>query len=234
MDAFRSRAVRSVTPSGAALTRLFASGSHRPRHHRLRELSEDALHLMQRGVTVSAIDNSSEMARIARSRRVDAHQVAIEELATLDGIFDGVLSDFGALNCDADLHPVRRDLARLIQPGGVAALCLLGRFCFWETMWSLLKGEPRKAVRRWDGEMRAASLGICGRYYSISELKHAFLPDFHLLDWRSIGIFVPPSEGPHFSDSVIRSLGSLDNRVADWPLFRAFGDHRLVIFRRAG
>jgi ubiquinone/menaquinone biosynthesis C-methylase UbiE len=195
---------------------------------------EDALHLMQRRVTVSAIDGSSEMARIARNRGVDARQVAIEELSRVDGIFNGVLSDFGALNCVADLVPVRRDLARLIRPGGVAALCLLGRFCLWETMWSPLKGEPRKAARRWGGEMRAASLGIRGRYYSMSELKRAFLPDFHLLDWRSIGIFVPPSDGPHFSDSVMRSLGALDNRVAGWPVFRALGDHRLVIFRRAG
>src|SRR6266568_218287 len=62
---------------------------------------EDALHFMRSGMRVRAIDASAEMVRIARSRGVDAVRLPIEELERLTGSFDGVLSDFGALNCVA-------------------------------------------------------------------------------------------------------------------------------------
>src|SRR5437868_14651054 len=45
----------------------------------------DALHFMQRGMRVRAIDASSEMVRIARSRGVDATRLVIEELGQMRG-----------------------------------------------------------------------------------------------------------------------------------------------------
>src|SRR5437867_8991299 len=103
---------------------------------------EDALHFMRSGMRVRAIDASAEMVRIARSRGVDAVRLPIEELERLTGSFDGVLSDFGALNCVARLDAIRRPLARLIRPGGSLAICVLGRCCLWETAWYLLRDQP--------------------------------------------------------------------------------------------
>src|ERR1700674_4183250 len=60
---------------------------------------EDALHFMSRGMEVSAIDASSEMVRIASERGVDAKVLAIEDLERVSGCFDGVISNFGAMNC---------------------------------------------------------------------------------------------------------------------------------------
>src|SRR3954466_8681332 len=59
----------------------------------------DALHFMNRRMRVRGIDASREMVRIARSRGVDAARFPIEELAEMRGSFDGIISDFGALNC---------------------------------------------------------------------------------------------------------------------------------------
>ena len=67
---------------------------------------EDAQQLGRAGVRVRAIDASPEMVRIARHRGVDAEVGNIEELEHLDGTFDGVISDFGALNCVEDLAAV--------------------------------------------------------------------------------------------------------------------------------
>ena len=64
---------------------------------------EDSLHFAERGVKVRAIDASCEMVRVARSRGVDASVLPIEDLDRIAGRFDGVISDFGALNCVADL-----------------------------------------------------------------------------------------------------------------------------------
>ena len=46
---------------------------------------EDALHLMQSGVRVTAIDSSPEMVRLASERGVDARTLAIEEIDRLAG-----------------------------------------------------------------------------------------------------------------------------------------------------
>jgi ubiquinone/menaquinone biosynthesis C-methylase UbiE len=192
---------------------------------------EDAAHLMSLGVTVRAIDASAEMVRVARARGVDAMQVPIEELSCVEGRFDAAISDFGALNCIADLDSFRRELARLVRPGGAVALCTLGRFCLWETIWFLLRGDRRRALRRWGGAA-ASSLGITVRHFSMSELEQAMKPEFRLLDWRGIGVFVPPSYITCLSAAALRAAGALDYRLAHWRLFRALGDHRLAIFVR--
>ncbi len=153
---------------------------------------EDALHFMRRGMSVRAIDASSEMVSIAHSRGVDASVLGIEQLDRVQGCFDGVISNFGAFNCVADLHAIRPVLARLIRPGGHLAICILGHFCLWETVWRLLQGQPRKAGRRWRCEQLSASLQIPVRFLSVSNLARAFHPEFTLSDWRGIGAFVPP------------------------------------------
>src|SRR6266478_3974601 len=106
---------------------------------------EDALHFMRLGMSVRAIDASAEMVSIARGRGVHASVLDIEQLNRVQGCFDGVVSNFGALNCVANLHAIRPALARLIRPGGHLAVCIIGRFCLWETAWQSLQGEPRKA-----------------------------------------------------------------------------------------
>lgn len=193
---------------------------------------EDAAHLMSLGIAVEAIDASAEMVRLARARGVDAARIPIEELARVNGDFDGAISNFGALNCVADLPSFRRELARLIRPGGRAALCVLGRFCLWETIWFLLRGRPGKARRRWAGDAAAASLGIRVRHFSMRELERAMSPEFRLLAWEGIGVFVPPSYVTWPGERAMRACRELDRRFARLPGPRACGDHRLAIFAR--
>ena len=109
------------------LERLFRPGD------RLLDLGcgtgEDAVHLERLGAKVLGIDASPAMVRVACARGVDASVLGIEDLASISGHFDGAISNFGALNCVADLAAVRVALARLILPRGYFAVCLLGRFC---------------------------------------------------------------------------------------------------------
>jgi SAM-dependent methyltransferase len=193
---------------------------------------EDALHLMRNGISVRAIDASPEMVRIARGRGVDASVLGIEELNTVQGCFDGVLSNFGAFNCIGDLLAVRQPLARLVRPGGHLAVCIIGHFCLWETAWYLLRGEPRKAARRWGSQQRSDSLRIPVRFFSVRELAQALHPEFALLDWRGIGVFVPPSYVRGLPLSLLQALGTLDSHLAHAPILRALGDHRLIVFAR--
>jgi ubiquinone/menaquinone biosynthesis C-methylase UbiE len=201
---------------------------------------EDALRLMQHGVRVHAIDASPEMVRIARERGVDAHTLPIEHCgilngsldASLDGSFDIALSNFGALNCVEDLESLREPLARLVRPNGYLIVCVIGRFCLWETAWALLRRQPAKAFRRWR-KSAMSSLGIRVYYPSSKRLEAAFHPRFTLVSWCGIGLSVPPSYVTGLPAGVLRILAAFDRRVAHWPLLRALADHRLFVFVRS-
>jgi SAM-dependent methyltransferase len=192
---------------------------------------EDALRLMQAGIRVRAIDASGEMVKIARGRGVDAQVLPIENCGLLNESFDAVLSNFGALNCVQDLDLLREPLARLVRPGGYLALCLIGGFCAWETAWALLHLQPAKAFRRWRGSARS-SLVVRVYYPSRKALEAAFRARFTLVNWRAIGLCVPPSYVTGLSAGLLHKLDAYDRLVAHWPLLRGLSDHRLFIFVR--
>lgn len=96
-------------------------------------IGDDAVHLAELGVEVLGIDAAPKMVDVALSRGVNASVLAIEDLSSSGfspNMFSGAISNFGALNCVADLRSVAAQLARVIRPGGPAAICLMGRFCF--------------------------------------------------------------------------------------------------------
>ena len=118
---------------------------------------EDAVFLGRRGVEVLATDISPSMVEATRSKVeqaglsavVHTRCLAIEGLDDLDTPpFDGVLSDFGGLNCVADLAGVAHGLASRVRPGGVAMLCIMGPTVPWEWLWYSLRREPRRGFRR--------------------------------------------------------------------------------------
>ena len=193
---------------------------------------EDALHLMDAGMRVRAIDSSVEMVRIARTRGVDASVLPIEHVRDIEGRFDGVLSNFGALNCVAQIDLLGESIAHLVRPGGHFVVCVIGRFCVWETASYLLRGYPRKAVRRWSGQSVSRSLGVTVHYPSRKEMQRAFAPHFELVRWSGIGLFVPPSYIDSLSLRTVAALDWIDRRVSHLPLLRAAADHRLFTFIR--
>src|SRR5262249_45972639 len=194
---------------------------------------EDAVHFMNSRIRVCAIDASPEMVRIACSRGVNAARLPIEEIGTVRGSFDGVISNFGALNCVPKLDLLRGSLARLVRPGGYLAICLLGCFCLWETAWYLLRARPRTAFRRWARQGVVSALGVRVLYPSTNQLRQAFAPDFSLVDWCGVGISIPPSYITGLSDNVLNRLAVFERSVSDVPPWRSLADHRLLIFRRS-
>jgi len=193
---------------------------------------DDALRFALEGVNVVGIDESSAMVRIARMRGVDARVCSIQDAGSLRTGFDGAISNFGALNCVADLSVLREPLSQLIAPSGYLVLCVMARFCLWETLWYLLHGDLGKAARRWRGSAQS-SLGLKVHYPGAKAIVRAFAPAFTLLETAGIGILVPPSFVHGLSAELLRGLDRIDRRIASWPLFAAIGDHRILVFRRA-
>jgi len=203
---------------------------------------EDALFLASRGHSVTALDASTNMiSRAMERKREEAPDAAIhlrvlptEQLAMLPpNKWDAVFSNFSGLNCVDDLASVANQLAIRTPPGAPMLLCLSTRFCLWETMWYLLSGEPRKAIRRWSGHSAAILNGIRieVHYPGIAAVQRAFSPHFKLTGAKGIGICVPPSYLEPWMQGRTRLLGlmqRLDSRACKLPGIRGIGDHILL------
>lgn len=191
----------------------------------------DALHFESRGVNVYGVDSSANMVGLARMRGIGAGLISIEELHQIPARFDGVLSNFGALNCVPSLDGVASALVRKVRVGGYIALCFIGSFCAWETCYYLLRGQFRRAFRRRRRQV-GSSLGIDVFYFSRRTILTAFRKNFRLVGTYGIGLFVPPSYVKGLGDRAVARLAMWDKRCAQWPLLRRLADHRLYIFER--
>lgn len=204
----------------------------------------DALHLAERGIRVHACDSSPAMVDVARRRLhgisgVEVERRAIEDLASLSGSYDGLMSNFGGLNCLDNLRPAIVQVKRLVRIGGSAIFCYMGPFCAWEVLWYLAHGKPRKAFRRLSPSGASARIGS-GKQFRVHyparhEIVRAFAPEFRLVQSMGVGVFVPPSyaetfvnDHPQFLEAALR----LDRAVANWPVFRMIGDHVLLHFEK--
>ena len=191
----------------------------------------DAIYLQRRGIHVTAIDASPAMVRIAHSRGVSATRLAVEELDKVTHIYDGILSNFGVLNCAASPEAMAASLARRLRPGGYAILCLLNRACVWEMAWFAVQLRIGTALRRLRPHGAQASLGLRVSYPAARALRCAFAPAFELVESRGIGIFVPPSY-VRLPAAAVRVAARADRWMESLPLMRSIGDHRLFVFQR--
>jgi ubiquinone/menaquinone biosynthesis C-methylase UbiE len=193
---------------------------------------EDAAHFTGRGVTVCATDASPDMIRAARARGgFQASVCRAERLARIGGSFDGAISNFGALNCVAELPAVADSLARMVRPGGHVAICLLGRFCAWEALYYAVRFNWRKAGRRWRGQTVWERRQTIIYYPTVAEIRAAFACDFELQRWTGIGLCVPPSYVP-LPAPLVGLLAWCDGLLACLPFLRALADHRLLLLVR--
>jgi SAM-dependent methyltransferase len=211
----------------------------------------DEEYLATKGYRVTAIDWSPAMVAAARARvraagvahRVDVLHVGIHEidrLAPVDVRFDAAYSNFGPLNCVADLAAAARLIAGRLRPGGVLIASVIGRVCPWEIALYLAKGRwSRAAIRFRRGLVPVPLEGrtVWTRYYTPGEFERMFAAaGFALVSLRALGLFVPPPYLQAFAARHPRTMAALerlDDRVGAWPALRGCGDHFLIVLRKA-
>ncbi|MEA2559252.1 MAG: hypothetical protein QOH06_756 [Acidobacteriota bacterium] len=177
---------------------------------------EDAVHLGGRGVRVLATDASPEMVHVAREKAgraeltgVEVRQLAVEELDRLDAPpFDGALSNFGGLNCVADLPAVGQALASRLRPGAIAVLCVMGPVVPWEWVWFRGRGKAFRRLTPGGVEWR----GLRVRYPSIRTLRRSLAPSFRMRRVAALGALLPP---PYAEDWASRHPALID-RLDRW------------------
>ena len=240
LSAMRLRAMDaliSVVPPGASLLDLGCGPGL------------DAEYLARRGYRVVGVDWSPEMVRQASARirragleeRVGIHHVGIHELHRVSAhLVDGAYSNFGALNCVPDLETAARAVADRLSTGGLFVASIIGRVCPWELALYGIRRDWKRAAVRYAPDFVPVPLEgrtIWTRYYKPREFERALhRAGFETLSRRALGLLVPPPYLSAFAcrhPKLIRVLQGIEDRVAGRPVFREWGDHFLIVMRKA-
>jgi len=207
---------------------------------------EDALWLAANGCQVTAADASLAMLDVTWRKamkgglgdRVETRLFDLNMPHEIEGPFDLVLSDFGALNCVVDLAPLAKMLRSIIAPNGLFAAVVMGRFCALETLWYGARGK-KTAWRRWTGKTSADIGGkrIPIRYWQPGDLARALGPDFRVEAVHPVGLFLPPSDLFPLLERHPRLFAALarwETRAAEkhWGAYLA--DHHFTLLRKIG
>jgi SAM-dependent methyltransferase len=215
----------------------------------------DTQFLATRGVRVVACDPSEEMVsrtmrRLAREgldRDATVVPCGLEDLqfylAALDlpDQFDGIVSNFGAMNCVPHLAPLAALVRRHLAPGGVVILGLMSRVCALEAVYFTATKRPELARRRLGSRPVSVPVGgidVPTYYHRIKDVCEALARDARLVSIAGIGVTIPP---PYLEPRwqalprPVRSLATtVDGWLAHWPPFNRIGDHVLLLFTKEG
>jgi len=211
----------------------------------------DATNLAAKGYRVTAIDWSTAMVEEARHRvhdenvadRVDVQHIGIHELDRLERAavpFDAAYSNFGPLNCVVDLRAAAHRIADRLKPGGVLVASVIGRICPWEIALYVARGDMARAMVRFRSGLVPVPLDegtVWTQYFSPREFESIFAAaGFARVSLRALGLFVPPPYLQAFADrhrALVAGLQRAEDRCGGWPVLRMWGDHFLIVLRKA-
>ncbi len=212
----------------------------------------DACWFAQQGKTVLASDISPQMISTAEQNKQQLDgdlQSKLEfkvrsadqiEGLTPPGSVDLVFSNFGGLNC---LSPNQfrfffPQANKLLRPGGYLALVIMGRFCWWESLYFLTKLRLKKVFRRLNRKAIPAQLDettfVDTWYYSPDDCLE-IADGFQLTALKPIGFWLPPSYlEPFFQQrpTSIRVLSRLEKQFSHWRWPSYAADHYYLVLQK--
>ncbi|MCA9899660.1 MAG: class I SAM-dependent methyltransferase [Anaerolineales bacterium] len=226
----------------AQVARWTPSGSH------ILELNAgtglDAVTLVERGYRVHGTDVAPGMVdEMQRKKRVlgldgrfSTQLCSFTELGNVaGGPFDAVFSNFGGLNCVADLTAVTRHLPQLLKPGGVLTWVIMPPICPWEL--ALLPKDWRVATRRLRrGGVMANVEGVQFQtfYFTPGQVQKALGSAFQTVQLTGLSIVTPTADNDSFArrrPGLFSWLVRLDDWLGERPLFNRIGDFFILTAR---
>ena len=222
---------------------------HLPPNARVLELScgtgEDAIWMAQKGWNVLATDASPGMIAVAKTKadksgltaRLQLQVCSFAAIETLpEGNFDLIFSNFGGLNCVSpeELSKLGKVFAQKLKPGGKFIAVVMGRFCWWETLYFLLKMKPRAAFRRFSKKPVDARLdaqtSVPTWYYSPAAFGKLLGFSGPKPEASPVGVWLPPSYLNPFFEKRPRFLGFLNflERKLAPAWMASLADHFLI------
>jgi ubiquinone/menaquinone biosynthesis C-methylase UbiE len=211
---------------------------------------EDAVLFSERGFNVIATDISVEMLKVTEKKaeqfsmqqKVNVKYVDLESFdeTLFDKKFDLVFSNFGGLNCvrpDA-LKKLIKKLPAILNLHGRFIAVVMPKYCLWESLYFILKFRFTKAFRRWTNDEVEANLkGTTTRawYYNPAIIRDLSKEILAVIDYRPVGLALPPSYMEKFFESrtkTLTRLNSLEIKLATFSSLSKFADHFLIDLKR--
>jgi ubiquinone/menaquinone biosynthesis C-methylase UbiE len=203
---------------------------------------EDALFFAQHGHYVHATDVSAGMQSVLQQKsRLFKDQITTEicsftqlEHLKNKGPYDHVFSNFGGLNCTADLDKVLRSFGALLKPGGKVTLVVIPPFCLWETL-LIFKGKFKTAFRRFFSS-NGRTAHIEGTYFKCFYYRPSFIINIlqnslKVLSIEGLCTIVPPSYIENFAEKHPKAYQLLkkkeDKLKGTWP-WKYIGDYFII------
>jgi len=199
-------------------------------------IATDISNGMLQQISLKLAEVSPEVRERIQTSTLDAADPESADL-TSDRNLDLVFSNFGALNCVADLGPLFEYAGERLKPGGHLAITLMGRFCLWETLGFALRGDFRRATRRWSGSSQFSASGVVQDiwYPSIGATKRMMPRNLQVIEVYGIGALIPSTNFFGLCErwpSFFRRLSRVDNAVASWWPISRLSDHFLIVLRK--
>lgn len=205
---------------------------------------EDVLHLAGRGVSVRAVDLAEDMLECVRQKTgqagvghlVDCESGDYSKLSGLPGEYDGIYSNFGALNCVSDMGWLARAAPRVLKPRAHMVLVLMSPFYPLEFVANVLKGRFRSAIARWRPRAIATVEGVDldVYYHGLGHLRRVLGSRFTLEHAEGLNLFTPVPALEHL-DVRFRRVFDMIRPVDLWlsrhrPM-SGIGDHFMSVWR---
>lgn len=207
----------------------------------------DAVFLASKGIKTYATDLSGHMIAKLNEKIINkklegfitTDKISFNEIADIsESNFDGVISNFGGLNCINKFTELSSDLADKIKPSGKFIAAVMNSFCPWEIFYFLSKLDFTNAFRRFNKNGIQANLSqfkIRSFYFSPKEFADQFKNFFELEKVFNLGLLTPP---PYLhglcnrAGRTVKLLMKADNHLKGVYPFNRFGDHFVVVLRR--
>jgi ubiquinone/menaquinone biosynthesis C-methylase UbiE len=215
-------------------------------HNKILELNAgtglDAVFFARRGYKVHATDLAEGMIFQLKNKvnllelhdKITIQQCSYTELEKIaNGPFDHIFSNFGGLNCLADLTMVTEKMSALLKPSGFVTVVMMPPICPWELA-LIFRGHFKTAVRRLRRQGVLAHLeGIhfMTHYFTPLQVLKAFGKNFKKAKLQGLAAVSPPPYMENFPKrhpKLYKFLTLADARISHLPPFNSWADHFIL------
>ena len=94
--------------------------------------------------------------------------------------FDGLYSNYGALNCESNIDAIMESIHKIVKPQGNVVLGIFNKFCVLEMTAHMIGMKPRRVFERFSNKFPEGASRFCIDVYPYSPayLKRLFSKRF--------------------------------------------------------
>lgn len=202
----------------------------------------DAVFFAKQGFKVHATDISDGMILQLKNKVDSLHlhdKISVQKCSFTElekpqtGPFDYIFSNFGGLNCLADLTLVAHRLPEVLKPGGFVTVVMMPPVCPWELA-LIFRGHFKTAGRRLkrDGVLaHLEGVHFMTYYFTPHQVLSALGKNFKKTRLQGLASASPPPYMKNFPERhprLYHFLTSIDERISHLPPFNSWADHFIL------